>query len=350
MLEVLGFRRQLKYFDLSVPRLKVKKGEVFVLLGPTGAGKSQFFQTLAGLFSPQEGRILVNGKDVSQMPPEQRGISILFQSPHLFPHLSVRENISFGRKDLAFRNKLVALLGLQQILDSELAELSGGQRQLVALTRALMVQPEVLLLDEPFSALDPTNRREVIAGFKRVQTALQTTCLMVTHSFEDSLRVGDRVGVLFQGKLVQTGKPETVFSSPTSPEIAHFLGHDNIFAGRVRQKEQQVRPAPRSFPALFKTGDIDIHVLARAEGKAYALIPPQEITLSTVVPTSTSALNALQGHIRKIRQNGPLCELAVEAGLPFKVVITPQSLTDLSLREGATVFLIFKASAVQLLQ
>ncbi len=350
MLEVLGFRRQLKHFDLSVPRLKVKKGEVFVLLGPTGAGKSQFFQTLAGLFPPQAGRILVNGKDVSQMPPEQRGISILFQSPHLFPHLNVRENISFGRKDLAFRKQLVGLLGLQQVLDSDVAELSGGQRQLVALTRALMVRPEVLLLDEPFSALDPTNRREVIAGFKRVQTALQTTCLMVTHSFEDSLRVGDRIGVLFQGKLVQTGDPELVFASPSSPEIARFLGHDNIFSGRVSHKEKQVRPDPRSFPALFRTGDIDIHVLARVEGKAYALIPPQEITLSTVVPTSTSALNVLPGHIHKIRQNGPLCELAVDAGVPFKVVITPQSLTALGLRKGGRVFLMFKASAVQMLQ
>ncbi len=351
MLEVRGFRRRLKHFALSVPEIRVERGEVFVLLGPTGAGKSQFLQTLAGFFPFQEGEIRVNGANISQVPPEGRGISILFQSPHLFPHLSAAENIAFGRNDSALQHQLVDLLGLQRVVTSGVSELSGGQRQLVALARALMVRPRVLLLDEPFSAVDPQGRRQVIEGFKRVRDALRITCLMVTHNFEDCLRVGDRVGVLLAGRLAQTGSPEAVFRSPASPEIARFLGLDNVFAGSVTKKDHQNPTDRKSFGALFQTGDINIHTVAESEGRACALIQPQDIILSTVSPRSTSALNVLEGRVQEISSSGPICHVGVQTGRTlFKVVITPQSSKQLGLAENRRVFLSFKASAVQILQ
>lgn len=356
MLAIEDLKRSLAHFVLEIPKLVVDKGETFVLLGPTGAGKSSFLELLAGFYQPDQGRILVNGCDVSSLPPDQRQISILFQEAHLFPHLDIRENIQYGANDSIFFDQLVELLGLQQVLSKRGEVLSGGERQLVALARALMVRPRILLLDEPFSSIDPENRKTVIEAFRRVHSQLQITSLAVTHNFEEGLYLGHRLGILMEGKLVQTGTPQEVFFRPATPEIARFLGAENLFAGRFESTsdfphttddlETKTQWEEGYFSALFRTDSATLHVLADHEGPGYALVQPQDITLS-LEPIRSSALNEFRGKIENVTLRGSIVQVEINAGLVFKVFITPQSLRDMKLDKGSEVYLTFKASSVK---
>jgi molybdopterin-binding protein len=340
LLVIEELKKALAPFVLEIPRLEVPKGETFVLLGPTGAGKSSFLELLAGFSQPDEGRISVDGSDVTELPADQRRISILFQEAHLFPHLNVRDNIGYGGNDTALFDQVIELLGLKNLLTHGVSVLSGGERQLVALGRALMVRPNILLLDEPFSSIDPQNRKSVIEAFRRVHREVQITSLMVTHNFEEGLYLADRLGVLMEGKLVQTGAPQEVFSTPASEQIARFLGAENLFAGHFESRDDS-----QSF-TLFKTDSATLHVLADHEGPGYALIQPEEITLS-LEPLQSSALNQFRGKVEEIIHKGSLIQLEIDAGLAFKVFITSQSLQEMQLAKGSEIHLTFKASSVK---
>ena len=354
MLVIEDLRRAFIPFLLEIPRLVVEEGETFVLLGPTGAGKSSFLELLAGFSQPDQGKILVNGSDVSALPADQRRISILFQEAHLFPHLNVRENIRYGANDTVLFQQVVKLLGLEDLLSNRASVLSGGERQLVALGRALMVRPQVLLLDEPFSSIDPQSRKSAIEAFRRVQRELQITSLMVTHNFEEGLYLGHRLGIIMEGKIVQTGTPQEVFSHPENAQIARFLGAENLFAGVFESLADSRSPAAESqaewpegdFPALFRTDSATFHVLTDHEGPGYALIQPQEITLS-LEPMHSSALNRFQGKVEEIIPKGSVIQLEINAGLAFKVFITAQSLHEMQLEKGSKIHLAFKASSVK---
>ena len=354
MLVIEELKKALPPFVLEIPRLEIQKGETFVLLGPTGAGKSSFLELLAGFSQPDEGRILVDGSDVTELPANQRRISILFQEAHLFPHLDVRQNIGYGANDTALFDQVIELLGLDHLLSHRISVLSGGERQLVALGRALMVRPHILLLDEPFNSIDPQSRKSVIEAFRRVHREVQITSLMVTHNFEEGLYLSHRMGILMEGKLVQTGAPQEVFSKPASAHIARFLGAENLFAGHFESMAHSLPSASQSpspqregyFPALFKTDSATLHVLAEHEGPGYALIQPQEITLS-LEPLHSSALNQFPGKVENIIPRGSVVQLEINAGLAFKVFITSQSLQELQLAKGSEIHLIFKASSVK---
>jgi molybdate/tungstate transport system ATP-binding protein len=340
LLVIEELKKALAPFVLEIPRLEVPKGETCVLLGPTGAGKSSFLELLAGFSQPDAGRISVDGSDVTELPADQRRISILFQEAHLFPHLNVRDNIGYGANDTALFHQVIELLGLENLLTHGVSVLSGGERQLVALGRALMVRPHVLLLDEPFSSIDPQSRKSVIEAFRRVHREVQITSLMVTHNFEEGLHLADRLGVLMGGKLVQTGAPQEVFSTPASEQIARFLGAENLFAGHFESVDDS------QSSTLFKTDSATLHVLADHEGPGYALIQPEEITLS-LEPLQSSALNQFRGKVEDIIHKGSLIQLEIDAGLAFKVFITSQSLQEMQLAKGSEIHLTFKASSVK---
>lgn len=215
--------------------LHLEPGEMVALLGPSGCGKTTALRILAGLDEPTSGRVAVGGNDITEVPPNKRDMGMVFQAYSLFPHLTVLDNVAFGLK-LRGKNKadrtrqaadMLDLVGLSEHKQKYASQLSGGQQQRVALARALAIQPRVLLLDEPLSALDAKVRAQLRDEIRRVQLEVGTTTLFVTHDQEEALAVADRVGVMNQGRLEQIAEPADVYAHPATPFVAEFVGLNN---------------------------------------------------------------------------------------------------------------------------
>jgi putative spermidine/putrescine transport system ATP-binding protein len=221
--------------------LDVNPGEMLALLGPSGCGKTTALRLLGGFDRPDGGRVLVGGKDVTRLPPSKRDMGMVFQAYSLFPNMDARRNVEFGlrmrRMAAASRraqaDKMLALVGLEEHGDRYPHQLSGGQQQRVALARALAIEPSVLLLDEPLSALDARVRHQLRVEIRRVQQELGTTTLFVTHDQAEALSIADRVGVMSAGRLEQLDTPEEIYNRPATPFVAEFVGTMNRVAGRV---------------------------------------------------------------------------------------------------------------------
>jgi spermidine/putrescine transport system ATP-binding protein len=227
--------------DVSV---SILEGEFFTLLGPSGCGKTTLLRLIAGFEMPSAGTILLNGQDITYLPPNKRPVNTVFQSYALFPHLTVAENIGFGlqmqgrpkAEVAATVERMLALVKLEPLANRKSAQLSGGQQQRVALARALAPAPKVLLLDEPLSALDLKLRKEMQIELKRLQTETGITFIFVTHDQEEALTMSDRVGVMSAGKLQQVGTPKDIYTKPVNRFVASFIGETNLLHA-VRQGE-----------------------------------------------------------------------------------------------------------------
>ncbi len=226
--------------------LSIEKGEFVSLLGPSGCGKTTTLQMIAGLHEPTEGRISLDGEDITDKPPNRRGLGIVFQSYALFPHMTVAENVSFGleMRDIkaAQRQRKVAA-ALEQVKLSDFShrypsELSGGQRQRVALSRALVIEPPVLLLDEPLSNLDAKLRENMQIELRLLQQSIGVTTILVTHDQSEALSMSDRVVVMNKGKVVQIDTPVGMYDAPIDAFVSDFVGKTNLFQGTVRQLGQ----------------------------------------------------------------------------------------------------------------
>jgi spermidine/putrescine transport system ATP-binding protein len=220
--------------------LEIRRGEFFSLLGPSGCGKTTLLRLLAGFETPNAGRVLIGGKDMAGVPPYERPVNTVFQNYALFPHMTVAGNIAFGlrmkglpqgeiRKKVAWALELVDLLGLEGRYPREL---SGGQKQRVALARALVLEPQVLLLDEPLSALDLKLRQELRVELMQLQRRLGTTFVFVTHDQEEALVMSDRIAVMRAGRVEQVGLPDEVYERPKNRFVADFLGRSNFLPAR----------------------------------------------------------------------------------------------------------------------
>ncbi|MCM3713854.1 ABC transporter ATP-binding protein [Alkalihalobacillus oceani] len=214
----------------------IEKGEFVTLLGQSGCGKSTLLRSLAGITQIDEGQIVVNGRDITNLPSRQRGIGMVFQSYALFPNLTVHQNISYGPKLKKQRNieaevrKMIEMMGLEGLEARYPHELSGGQQQRVAFARSLIMKPTVLLLDEPFSALDAKIRKSLQEEVKRIQKELEITTIFVTHDQKEAMILSDTIYVMNQGKVEQAGTPEEIYTKPQNKFVAGFIGAYNLFS------------------------------------------------------------------------------------------------------------------------
>jgi len=234
-----------KYFDdtLAVDNinLTINKGEIFALLGGSGSGKSTLLRMLAGFEVPTEGRILLDGVDITQMPPYERPINMMFQSYALFPHMTVEQNIAFGLKQdrlpkdeiKARVAEMLKLVQMTQYAKRKPHQLSGGQRQRVALARSLAKRPKLLLLDEPMGALDKKLRSQMQLELVEIIENVGVTCVMVTHDQEEAMTMAERIAIMHQGWIAQVGSPIDIYETPASRLVCEFVGNVNLFDGEI---------------------------------------------------------------------------------------------------------------------
>jgi molybdate/tungstate transport system ATP-binding protein len=343
-------------FALEDVTFAVPQGAYGIVIGPTGAGKTTLVEAIAGLVPTTAGRLVLGDNDMTHAPPERRRLSLVYQHAYLFPHLNVRENVGYGSVGPKVTVEMLERFGLGEVAGRDVRDLSGGERQLVALARALARRPEVLLLDEPFAALDPRRRVAVRRELRTVYFERRFTVLQVTHDFHEAGLLGDVGVVLDRGRLLQAGRPEDLFRHPASPVVADFLGAENVFAGSA----QPIRDdAPDWVPAAdwevvehavaFTTGGLTLYAIGHViPGNAHAVIRADEISLSRTASAS-SVRNQFRGQVVEIAPAGALTRVTVDvSGLPLIAAVTTRSAQELQLAPGVEVFAAFKATAVHL--
>ncbi|GAA1876483.1 ABC transporter ATP-binding protein [Asanoa iriomotensis] len=306
-----GLRRQFGSLRaLDGLDLDMAPGELVALLGPSGCGKTTALRILAGLEDADSGRIVVGGKDIANVPANRRDMGMVFQAYSLFPHLTAAENVEFGlrlrRQNAATRRQrareVLELVGLGAHGDRYPQQLSGGQQQRVALARALAIQPQVLLLDEPLSALDAKVRVQLREEIRRIQLEVGTTTLFVTHDQEEALAIADRVGVMRAGRLEQIGSPEDIYRSPATPFVAEFVGLSNRLPGRVTGDVVEVLDAKLPLVGAVHSGPVT------------ALVRPESVDV-TADPTGT-------GRVVAVSFLGPTARVTVS--LPDDAIVVAQ--------------------------
>jgi sulfate transport system ATP-binding protein len=318
--------------------LTIGRGELVALLGPSGSGKTTLLRVIAGLEHPESGTVALEGQDITARNVRDRHVGFVFQHYALFRHMTVFENIAFGlrvkprrqrpsARDIRHKvNDLLALVRLEQMAERYPAQLSGGQRQRVALARALAVEPKILLLDEPFGALDAKVRQELRRWLRRLHDDIGITSVFVTHDQEEALELADRVVVMREGQVEQVGKPSEVYEHPATPFVYHFLGHANIFQGRVEDSTLHCG----AFSLKLPQGD-----LAHAS-TAVAYARPHLLELAHQ-PTEPPQFRAT---IESLTTAGPLVkvELATETGTVVHVEVPQERYKQLGLQKGGEVF------------
>ncbi|MGO8670372.1 MAG: sulfate/molybdate ABC transporter ATP-binding protein [Capsulimonadaceae bacterium] len=337
-IEVRNVSKQFGGFKaLDNVSVRIEEGEMMALLGPSGSGKTTLLRIIAGLESAETGSVLLGGEDASTRSARQRQVGFVFQHYALFRHMTVFENIAFGlrvkprrerpsRAEIDSRvTELIRMVQLEGMANRHPSQLSGGQRQRVALARALAVQPKMLLLDEPFGALDARVRVELRHWLRRLHQDLKITCVFVTHDQEEALEVADRVVVMNEGRVEQIGTPEEVYDTPANPFVYTFLGSVNLFHGRAHDGLVDVGPFSIESPEH-----------AGQDAPAVAYVRPHELE----VVRSRNGHPAVEATVEHIHTIGPIVRLQLRrrdgSGI-IEAEVTRERYRELKLRVGEDV-------------
>jgi len=335
--------------------LDIASGEFFALLGPSGCGKTTLLRMLAGFETPDQGEVLLDGKNIVGVPPYERPVNMMFQSYALFPHLTVAGNIAFGLRQEGWTKaaidarvaEMLALVKLEQFGHRKPHQLSGGQRQRVALARALAKSPKVFLLDEPLGALDKKLRDETQFELMALQQRLGLTFIIVTHDQEEAMTMADRLGVMHAGKLVQVGTPAEVYENPATRWVAEFIGEVNLFEGTVSGHQGGLASVDTKAGRLVVTRKDGI-----GDGQNVSVaVRPEKIDI--VREPATGASNMLYGHVVDIAYLGDLSiyKIRDRHGLVVKASVTNKDRSASTLlHRGDEAWLTFASDAGVLLR
>ncbi|WP_374518379.1 sulfate/molybdate ABC transporter ATP-binding protein [Undibacterium squillarum] len=317
--------------------LEFAQGELTALLGPSGCGKTTLLRIIAGLETADAGQVLMHGEDATGRHVRERQVGFVFQHYALFKHMTIFENVAFGLRVMDKKRrpseneirarvmKLLELVQLDWLADRYPPQLSGGQRQRIALARALAVEPKVLLLDEPFGALDAKVRKELRRWLRRLHDELHVTSIFVTHDQEEALEVADRVVLMNHGKVEQTGTPQQVYQQPATPFVLNFLGQINRFSGRLHEGQLDLGGLRIAAPEFSDLRD--------ASGTAY--VRPYELSVEPYSP----GIEGLLVQLRRIHGTGPLAQLELERddnNQLIEATISSERLQHLNLKTGET--------------
>ena len=338
---------------LQVTQLDILEKETLAIIGPNGAGKSTLLLVLSRLIKAERGQILYRGKvmDSSADLAYRRKIGLVLQDPLLLD-VSVFDNVAAGLRFRGLANRLVKprvnlwleRLGIAGLARRPARSLSGGEAQRVSLARAFALDPDVLLLDEPFSSLDAPSRAHLLDDFHALIRSVSISTVFVTHDMDEALLLGDRVAVIIDGHLAQVGPPAQVFNAPADPEIARFVGVETVIPGRVLSCKEGLALVEAASFKFEAVGEI-------AAGRpVYLCLRPEDITLwAQPVDQASSARNKLTGRLVKLTSQGPLVRVVLDCGFPLVALITRSSASEMGLHPDQQVAASFKASAVHLI-
>ena len=334
--------------------LRVDRGEVFALIGPTGAGKTTLLRLVDLIDMPTSGKIYFDGVDTAESAKVRLGMrrrmAFVLQKPVVF-NLSVYDNVAYGLKwrgvgGSALREKvshILEMVSLSTDKNRNARTLSGGEVQRVAIARAIAIEPEVLLLDEPTANLDPLSASRIEELITSIIQHYATTIIMATHDLSQGQRLADRVGVLMDGELLQTGDSRDVFASPRNREVAEFVGVENIIDGTIVSSEDRV-------VTIDSKGRFIEAISDYATGEEVcACVRPEDITLA-LSQVSSSARNSFAGEITWVVSMGPLTRIEVDCGFPLVVLVTKRSAEEMDLARGKKIYATFKATGVHVIK